>query len=293
MTKTTLTFEGLMVFHQDTAGIYELGILNAQLMGHHVPLHEFQIKITPNPTGGASPWELGPAQLDPLLRTSDRWSLEVKDASGAIEVGIDADVSLPNRKSATAGDNKFGWIVNLESSEFHNPPQPLPRQPRQFKPIIRLSKGHLYTYCMTGGVDVVQNGNSRDFGFMAGVLALDIDTSAGQTVTLKLDGSSTNVFALGAGTSYRVDITNSTPLPSLQSHFHAYYQMIFRGVPPDQQFDFINQANVHHPNQCPTPLSPLAPQASVDALPSSVPILAPFPYRCGGLLINAGGDSLS
>ncbi len=285
MTKTTITFEGLMVFHKDTADLYELGILNAHLMGHHVPLHEFQIKITPDPTDGPGPWQRGPAELDRLLRASDRWSLEVKDASGSVEVGIDADESLPDRKSKTGGDNRFGWIVNLESSEFHKPTRPLARQTGQFKPIIRLSKGHLYTYCMTGGVNVVQNGNSRDFGFMAGLLALDIDTSAGQTVALKLDGSGTEVFALPAGTSYRVEITNITPQPALQSHFHAYYQMIFRGVPANQRFDFTNQEGVPHPDQCPT--------GAIAKTLSRVTILSTFPYRCGGLLINAGGEPLS
>lgn len=283
MSKATITFEGLMIFHQDVDGFYELGILNAQLIGHHhsgsqhtpsvaVPLHEFRIDVTPDPLRGTGTWKRGPSDLEPFLTQSNRWSLEVKDAKGNLETGISADESLPDRHSLEVADKKFGWIINLESSEFHN--QLLDRESGKFRPIIRLSKGNLYTFCKTGGLNVLKNAK-QDFGFAAGVLVLTIDNSAGETVTLKADGGDT-VFSLLGGSDHRVDISNSTADTSGGSHFHVYYDQIFTSVMPEDRIDFEGQENVTHPDQCPKPL-----------------VVSVFPYRCGGLLINKGGDPLS
>src|ERR1700741_1916886 len=279
MSKTTITFEGLMIFHKHTDGFYELGILNAQLIGHRhpphigsqhdqptddVPPHEFRIEITPDPGTGSGTLKLGPPELEPFLIQSDRWSLAVNDADGNIETGITADESLPDRHSLQIADIKFGWIINLESSEFHD--QTLVRATGKFRPIIRLSKGNLYSFCKSGGLNVIKNLNSSDFGFMAGLLALGIDTSAGETVTLKADGGDA-VFSIPSGTDARVEISNSTSDTSGKSHFHVYYDQIFTGVAKQDQFDFETQTGVKHPGQCP------------DAV-----VVGIFPIRCGGLL---------
>lgn len=285
MSKTTITFEGLMIFHRTADGFYELGILNAQLIGQHhgglrhdhsthdVPPHEFRIEISPDPTTGSGKLTKGASELEPFLRQSDRWSLEVKDAKGNIETGIFADESLPDRHSLKVGDKKFGWIINLESSEFHN--KDLDRATGKFRPIIRLSKGNLYSFCKSGGLNVIKHKKPKDFGFMAGMLALDIDTSAYQKITLKADGGD-DVFVIPGGRDYQVDISNSPTEASEGSHFHVYYDQIFTGVANEDQFDFDNQKGVKHPDECPTPI-----------------IKGNFPVKCGGLAVNPGGKPLS
>lgn len=278
-TSTTVLFEGLLIFHQDGAtDPYEVGILDtSSLVGHHshFPPHEFKISVLPDPPGGVACLCLGPADLNPFLQQGNRWSLDVEDALGSPTTGIQADPSLPaDRKDASSTDMKLGWIVNLESPEFHGP---LTRRPGFLKPIIKLTKGELYTHCKTGGVDVLQNciPSITGFGYLAGVTALKIDTSAQQEVVLKV--ASTEIFRLPKGSSYQVSITNSNFPPTMESHFHAYYDLLYPQVPVAQRFDFkANHALPSPPNQCPPG-------------PVGIRALIPAPYRCGGTLSAAGG----
>lgn len=276
MTNILVTFDGLMIFHKNTHGFYEVGILNAALLGGHIPKHEFQINITPDPHTATSNLLLGSAELAPFLGRKNPWLLEVRDTNGNLQAGVIADESLPNRQKEDTKDNKLGWIINLESSEFHN--STLERESDVFSPIIHLLKGGLFTFCKTGRLKKMKNKHvsDPDFGYLAGLLALDIDTSAGQTATMKEEGGG-DVFKLPPGTSYRVDITNDNVTPSTASHFHAYYETIFTGVPPREWFDFEARDPADpSPDECPKP--------TIVGIP---------PYKCGGLLINAGGQPLS
>jgi hypothetical protein len=281
MTNTLVTFDGLMIFHKDTSGFYEVGILNAALLGGHIPKHEFQINITPDPRTGTGSLRLGPTDLAPFLLLNKPWPLEVRDTNGNLQAGVNVDESLPDRKKKDKKDNRLGWIVNIESSEFHN--STLDRESNVFSPIIHLLKGNLFTFCKTGRLKKKKHKLviEPDFGYLAGLLALDIDTSAGQTVTMKEEGGGV-VFKLPAGTSYRVDITNDNVTPSTASHFHAYYETIFTGVAPRDWFDFEAKLPVDpSPDECPKSESS---KPGKDGIP---------PYKCGGLLINAGGKPLS
>jgi hypothetical protein len=286
MTRTMLTFEGLMIFHQDRAGFYELGIVDVRGMPSPFPEHDFQITITPDPHAGIGQWVLGPADLEPFITRGNHWTLEVRDAGGRPVTGISADESAPSDRHIDGGDKRFGWIVNLESGELlGSAPRRLTRERNKLRPIMHFSKGRLQTLCKTGGVDLLRPANSRDFGYMAAMLSLDIDTSAGETVTLKANGA--DVFALPAGTSYQVDITNTTNAMVMMSHFYAYYDVIFTGVPEPDKVDFAARPNEPSPDPCANELrvDPMLPE-------SAQHLVNPPPYKCGALLITAGDEPL-
>jgi hypothetical protein len=287
MTRTMLTFEGLMIFHQDRAGHYELGIVDLRGMGHHFPQHDFQIAITPDPHTGSGQWVLGPADLEPFIRRGNHWALEVRDAAGGPVTGISADELAPPNRHVDGGDKRFGWIVNLESGELEaGPPRRLPRARNKLRPIMHFSKGRLQTLCKTGGINLLRPpAQPRDFGYMAGVVGLEIDTSAGETVALRANG--VDVFALDAGTSYQVDITNTTKVTTIMSHFHAYYDVVFPGVLGPDRFDFEARRNEPSPDPC-------ANELQIDPeLPESMRfLLSPPPYKCGALLLLPGDEPL-
>lgn len=281
---TLVLFEGLLLFHQDGANDpYEVGILDTSSMLHHhagFPQHEFTIKVTPDPGGGPLARELGSADLLPFLTQGNHWSLEVEDALGKPITGIQADPSLPADRKDMSLSKNLGWIVNLESPEFHG--KPLARQPGFLKPIIKLTKGELFTYCKTGGVDVLQNGVPKipGFGYLAGVIGLQIDTSAQEEVVLKVDR--TEIFRLPRGASYQVIISNTTNTPTPDSHFHAYYDLLYPAVLPSDRFDFVANFNLPLPSgACP-----------LDGRDVSARLI-PAPYRCGGTGSPSGGGKLS
>jgi hypothetical protein len=278
-TSTLITFEGLLIFHKDTSNLYEVGILDTKLLPH-LPEHVFQITVTPDPHTGVGQWTLGPADLSPFLQAGNSWTLEVVDPHGDLQTGVQADESLPNRHNANP-DNRLGWIVNLEGPEFPN--GSLTREIGKLKPIIHLTKGNLFTYCKTGGVNLMKNESLfiENFGFLAGVIAIKIDTSAMEEVVLRVGGG-TEIFRLPKGLSYTVSITNSTLKPSIVSHFHAYYELLYPNA--TDRFDFQAFGGPSPDNPC-----PLDEQLEETARSGR---RVPPPYKCGGTGSNPGGPPL-
>jgi hypothetical protein len=284
MTNTLITFEGLMIFHRDKSGFYELGILEVKNSPHY-PDHELQICVTPEPNSHMGMWMLGAKDLDQYVSPKkNSWSLNVKDSSGGNETGITADTSVPNRHSPNAFDLRFGWILNID--QLHGAPQC--RKSGKLKPIIHFSRGTLSTHCKTGGLTKWQHGNGDSFGFMAGVLALEIDTSAGQEVVLAVDGGPV-IFRLPAGYSYQLSLTNMPSDMSNTNHFPAYYEYVFTHSQADS-FDFEPDASAPKPpNSCDGMDMPSMRMAMRSArFPFGIP-----PYKCGGLLVDPVDPPLS
>jgi hypothetical protein len=278
-TLTRISFAGLMVF-RPSKDIFELGILRARLVGGGMPDHILQIKIYPDRSTGESPRTLDTV-LESYVHAGDvSWSLDVKDAKGNLLRGVQANIGLPpDRHQPSSGNgNDFGWMINLESVEFHQ--GKLTRPTGKLKPVISLNYGKLDSSCKTEVIDV-RKGRKKfrdDFGFIAGAAALSIDTSNGELLVLRTQKQQ-DILGLTPGVSYEIEILN-TPLDSKDlptgGHFHLYYQLLFSGVAHASQFSVQS----HTPRTLPPDLC------------SRVHARDPEPFRCGGIVVNEGSGPL-
>src|ERR1044071_594674 len=274
MPKTTITFEGLIVFRPDPAGnVCEVGILRARVPPNpHEPPHILQIDITPNPnTGSTDPLILDPDELEQHVQDGNvHWRLDVA-RNGQAQIGLVANTAIPlDRHDANKNQQDFGWIINLESGEFHS--GQLFREPDQLQPVITMQKGRLFTKCKTDSIDLKQGPNTRpNFGFIAGQIALEVDTSNGELVVLYFldqQNNPTNIFRLTNTDTrnYTVSIRN-TPLDgSGGGHFHLYYDLLFKRVVPNEKYDIQGYYPPIPPSdRCPTVVEP-----------------DPSTFKCGG-----------
>ena len=277
MTSTTITFNGLMVFCRDPkTNTYQVGILRARENPH---AHILQLQITPDPATGNNSVIFDPQKLEDIVQNGDvRWDLEV-EISGQLQLaggGIDVNPARPRdrRNSSAQNEKDFGWIVNLESDEFHN--GKLDREPKRLLPVITLKNGKLVTTCKTDSVDLLQDNavTKPDAGFISGALSLIIDTSAGEVPKLYYGAQKTDLLNLTntKQRNYFISIMN-VPMSAAagHDHFHLYYDRLFTKVDRKHRFDFAQHKPISSPSdRCPT-------------LP------APDPFRCGG--ISIGDDS--
>ena len=285
MPKTKIKFDGLLVFRPDPAGsVCEVGILRARVPPNpHEPPHILQIAIMPNPdTGSTDPLILDPNELEQHVQDGNvHWRLDVA-RNGQAQTGLVVNTAIPlNRHDTTAAQREdFGWIINLESGEFHS--NRLFRQPDQLKPVISMQKGRLFTSCKTDSIDLKQGPNSRsDFGFIAGQITLEIDTPNGELVVLYfLDQQNmpTNIFRLTHTDTrdYSVSIRNTPLDQSGGGHFHLYYDLLFKHVGMNERFDILRSfPPISPPDRCPTPPEP-----------------DPNPFKCGGVSVGSGSGPL-
>ena len=282
MPKTTITFNGLLVFARaPKADYYELGVLRAR-GGRHTE-HIFQISV--DPPAGIDTSKFDPDALESYVQDGHvRWSLEVESKGQPVR-GIVANANTPaNRMDASQNPDDFGWLINIEQ-EFHNGGM-LPRQAQQLQPIIELTKGRLFTRCKTDMVDKARGGTKTPFGFIAGSVGLEIDTAAGEEVVLSfMDdyGNKTEIFRLTntAQQDYEVSIKN-TPIPggtvAGAGHFHLFYERLFTGV--------------GHQERCDIPMHfPVTPPSEGRCEEDEDP--DPDPFRCGGVRLNDGSGPLT
>src|SRR5690349_19051600 len=165
MPTTTITFNGLLVFRPDPANnVCEVGVLRARAAPHP---HILQIQISPNPATGTGTLRLNPDDLEAHVQAKNvSWNLDVELNGKAMIGPITAKTGIPDDRLNPPADNSddFGWIVNVESGEFHS--GRLARLRNRLQPVIKLTRGRLFTSCKTDSVAVRQGANSRpNFGF--------------------------------------------------------------------------------------------------------------------------------
>lgn len=283
MPSSKITFTGLLVFRQDPqTGFYEVGVLRAR-HGHHP--HILEIDVNPNPDHDGPEILRLIEELEQHVQNGDTlWRLEV-EPEGSSPDGIEVRPDPPKDRLDSNDDNRtdFGWIINLQK-EF-NPT--LERKPGGLQPIILFKTGHLITSCKTDSVDVVQDGKTRSFGFIAGAASLIIDTSDGQQpvlYALNKNGGKTEIFRLENTdeTDYDISIQNIPPPPQpgdppipTGGHFHMFYELLFDRVPPRERISIEQQDD---------------PQTPSDRCPQSDDVSDPDPdpFRCGGVQVGGG-----
>jgi hypothetical protein len=283
-TSTTITFTGLLVFRRDTnTGKYAVGILRAR--DAHEP-HYFQIEFGPD---GEKPKPIPQEELEQIIKDGNvSWALEVV---GAANPTIKAKHHKPgDRKKPTKDDEKdLGWIINMENDEFHK--GQLKRTPKALQPVIQLTEGTLFTSCKTDSVVTLQGVSAQVFGFIAGGIGLEIDTSQGQQPVLSYtdkDGKKVEVLRLKETEkkSYKVSIFNTPKLGTSikENHFHLYYDKLFTQVDHHKRYDLrLLKPPVEPPgDRCD--------EATGEAT-EDPPVATPNPFRCGGILVE-GGDPL-
>ena len=280
--QTTITFNGLMVFRPDQASkTCEVGVLHARDQGHP---HILQIEIEPDPRTGSGKWTLDSDQLERYVQAKNiRWKFEVVKGGQPVPPGIDVNTSIPcDRHHPPTPTNEnplgFGWLVNLESGEFHS--GRLTRTPGKLKPVIELTKGKLFTSCLTDSIDVKQGSNTRfDFGFIAGAIDLKLTPADGDVAVLYFtdqNQQATVIFRLPNinQVSYKVFIKNTPMAGPAGGHFHQFYDRLFQGVGGNQRFDL---------QLCYPPIAASAASCSAGRAPD------PDPFKCGGVAVGGSG----
>lgn len=282
MPTTTITFNGLLVFRPDPDNnLCEVGVLRARGEAHP---HILQIQVTPNPQTGTGTWRLNPDDLEAHVQAKNvAWNLDVELNGQAIQGPLTAKIDIPaDRLNPTANNtDDFGWIVNVESGEFHS--SKLARLKNRLLPVIKLTKGRLFTSCKTDSVAVRQGANSRpNFGFIAGAIGLSIDTSAGEEPVLYFvnsKGVRTEIFRLIQSNqrNYAVSIRNTPTAGTAGGHFHLFYDRLFTRVGQAFRFDILRRRQTIMPpnGRCPVGADP-----------------DPDPFKCGGVSVGTGSGSL-
>lgn len=281
---TTIIFNGLLVFQHDLANkVCNVGVLRAR---DSTPPHILQIEVDPNPNTGTGTLKLDPELLESYVQAGNiRWMLDVVKSGQPVPAGIVVNPAIPaDRRTITeANKEDFGWIINMESGEFHS--GPLIRTRGQLKPIIKLSTGLLFTSCMANPVDVKQGPITRSpFGFIAGAIGLRLKPTDGDIAVLYFkdqQGVPTEIFRLPNinQISYTIKIQNTPREGPAGGHFHMFYDRLFRGVGTNQKFDIVQ----HYPlipvpapaQRCPEGISPV-----------------PDPFKCGGVSVGSGSGPL-
>lgn len=282
-TKVTITFEGLMVFHQNTgSNIWEVGILEGAMD------HEFTVSRVPT-EGSEDPYFW--SQQDIRTFKTDRiWTISVVGQTGnKIEPKENGHPDRFHDDAKYADD--FSWIINIEK-DFHK--MKLARKSNHLYPIIQLNcNGTLRTYCKTDSM-VCQQGDAgtlNSFGFVAETIALDVELNKGEKVVMKTSGGA-EVFSISykAGASYRERIQNVPKDESMMmgDHFYFYYDLVFSGVGKNERFKVGRDSNGISPlNRCNTNSSARAKRHGHKFSPFTF-----YPFRCGGVATEASADSL-
>ncbi len=280
MPKTTITFEGLLVFRPDPDNsLCEVGVLRARVPPDpQEPSHILQIEVDPNPQTGTGKLIKDPAELESFITTGHvSWNLDVS-LNGQQLQELDVNTGIPpDRKTPTFQNRQdFGWIINIESLEFHN--GPLERTRGQLMPVISLTNGRLFTACLTDSIDKKQGQNTcSNCGFIAGTISLEIDTSRGEVPVLYFMDQQRphEIFSLQNTNQrdYKISIKN-TPLAGGGGHFHLFYDILFRHVGMDERFDILRHFPVVSP----------AGDLRCQVEP------APDPFKCGGVSVGGSGS---
>jgi len=280
-TRVRIVFAGLMVFRPNK-GTFELGVLRALNLRGGMPDHVLQINIFPDSSSGEKPSAISPASLESYVKAGDvAWSIEVRNLPGSPNLHTNTGIPSDRHQAAQPNQNDFGWMINLESGEFHA--KTLTRSSGVLKPVISLDHGVLETVCKTEIIDVQKGGKPfrDDFGFITGAAALTIDTTGNEQVTLKTQGQA-DLFNLKPGVSYDIALLN-TPLSAVGlptgGHFGLYYDLLFPSVPSSERFAIKS----HHPIKLPSDgcLSKFRPE-----------MVDPNPFKCGGIVVNETGGPL-
>src|SRR5688572_11660482 len=301
MPKTTITFNGLLVFRPvPNENLCEVGVLRARAAPH---AHILQIQVTPNPATGTGTLRLDPDVLESHVQAGNvLWNLDVELNGQPVE-GIEVDLDPPDDRHEVTAENarKFGWIVNLEGDEFHQ--STLARLPNRLQPVIRLRKGELFSGCLTDSIDVKQGPPTTkpDFGFISGAVGLEIDTSAGETPVLYFGGNQereviqpesyskqeqksslaqrTELFRLLETNQrdYSIAIRNTPTHGRAGGHFHLFYERLFHQIGAGHRFDVLR----HMP-----PIAPPSGRCPEASDPD------PDPFKCGGVSVGEGSGPL-
>src|SRR5687768_6058363 len=93
MPKTTITFNGLLVFRAvPSENLCEVGILRARGVAHP---HIFHIQITPNPATGTGTLRIDPDELEAHVEAGNvLWNLDV-ELNGQPVQGLEVNTNEP------------------------------------------------------------------------------------------------------------------------------------------------------------------------------------------------------
>lgn len=279
MPTTTITFNGLLVFHYEPSKkVFEVGVLRARAQPHS---HILQITVESDPPTGSDP-TITPDELENYVSDKFvRWDLDV-ELNGNPVTGLTFNAAEPSNRLDKHKQDDFGWILNIEN--LHGG-QPLKRTPNRLQPVISLKAGRLYTSCKTDSVDTIQDGEAsktKEFGFIAGAISLAIDTTKGEEAVLRFDdgsGKKTEIFRCvqSADRDYFVSIMNTPMTPHMGTgHFNLFYDRLFQKVPTEERFDLgVDASGTSPDDRCDEDGDPL-----------------PDPFKCGGISVGDGSGPL-
>jgi hypothetical protein len=274
MPTTTVTFNGLLVFHRKPNDLYEVGVLRARDFEEpHI------LRIEVRPEGDIDTSRIDADVLEEFIQDGFvKWSLDVENAGGFL-TGIKANSKTPADRKSTCGNNQhdFGWLLNVEE-EFNG--KNLERNADQLKPVIDLTFGEMFSTCRTQMVNKVRGGGRpTEFGHLSGGTSLAFNSAQGAQLVLNVSNGSQKEEILRLTdtdtTSYEVTILNTPLEKAKHSHFHLFYDRLFKNIGPADRFEIPPRIPEKPPDCGPCPEAP-----------------DPDPFRCGGIRVNDSSGPL-
>jgi hypothetical protein len=274
-----IMFIGLMVFHP-TGNHYEVGILDKDATP--APDHQFSITVD-----GV---KLPQGDIDRFKSLGNAWVLEVENKKiPSVIRPIMGPPPPPRTDDDPKNCSAFGWIIDLESPEFHG--DTLDLKPGKLKPIIQLSDGELFTERKTDELQRKRGlaGLFRPFGFVADEIGLKVTLDNTQEekeyLVLRVVGAGKDgvVFELKPDKHHTVAIENIYRGGTDDQPHVQYYYRLFNGISGIfGQFEFKKEGR----------LSGCSRVAKRDAPKPHVPTERCCPYICGQLLLGTRTDPL-
>lgn len=293
--RVTFTFEGLMVFHENTRHKrWEVGVITS------VRNHRLKIK-----SKNQLPADLE-QRMDNAEAATGLWAIDVLANDGRPVIGIDTRAEgHAGRRDSINGQHDFDWIMNVD--EMHA--SKIKRKPGGFKPVIFLRRGVLGTFCKTDGLNLrlgVEGGKPFPFGFVAEIISLDIELQPEQTVVVRavdqngtpVGGSATEILRIpyAAGNSYQFDLKNVQDTDPGHAHGESHFQNYYETLIHDKQTGSPLQKNKRFEismMEPPEPTSTVCPPKEESSQEASALFFGLSPYKCGPVATYASDESLS
>lgn len=222
-----LIFKGLMVFHHNKSQRwFEAGMMR-------VPEHEFKITVLTESKRGKKE-----CTIVPDIAAGEVWDLHITNPGNE---GIYEYRGNPfDRKR-----QNFGWIIDLESREFHGTGNEVDR--RVLSPVIVIPHGDFYMKNLTRNVKRKKRRENQHehFGRVAQMMGVDINVKCGHVSLVPRDTEEEEIFRLDNFDKLRYKITfdnrpkNPHVIPGYhnQKHEEPHYGQSRSGPEPDEEIE--------------------------------------------------------
>jgi hypothetical protein len=239
-----LVFQGLIVTRiQDGSQQAEIGVLR-EALDH--PLRIGLLKMT----------ELGP---DVIPHENFDLTQDITiEVNGSTLSGIKTFTKDGfSREKPESDKNDFGWVIDLEGSEFFN--GPLTVDPSKIEPVIRVNNAEFFAKDISKNkVDVASPGGTM---ISLGRVALTIGANIyldqpGSSAVLKNGSKEILTMKREDNTKYRIVFDCDCRNEGSTSDFSQIYQAVGVDIPPSERLDLVAQP--------PPPTPAPAPAASLD-----------------------------